>query len=69
MDILAPAVGNMHVMLKSIVRGEMKKHLDIGRIAEIKSATRTLLTLHGGSRRFAIRPVEIHKIQPVFEAA
>jgi fructose/tagatose bisphosphate aldolase len=27
----------------------MKKHLDIGRIAEIKSATRILLILHGGS--------------------
>lgn len=59
----------MHSMLKSMVRGEIQKHLDIGRIAEIKSATRILLTLHGGSGRVAIRPVEIHKIQPVFEAA
>ena len=48
-DILAPAVGNMHGMLKSMVRGETKKHLDIARIAQIKSATRLLLTLHGGS--------------------
>jgi hypothetical protein len=28
-DVLAPAVGNMHGMLKSMVRGETKKHLDI----------------------------------------
>ena len=49
LDILAPAVGNMHGMLKSMVRGETKKHLDIARIAQIKSATRILLTLHGGS--------------------
>jgi fructose-bisphosphate aldolase class II len=48
-DILAPAVGNMHGMLKSMVQGETKKHLDIARIAQIKSATRLLLTLHGGS--------------------
>jgi fructose-bisphosphate aldolase class II len=48
-DILAPAVGNMHGMLKSMVRGETRKHLDIARIAEIKRATRVLLTLHGGS--------------------
>src|SRR5262245_10282591 len=48
-DILAPAVGNMHGMLKSMVRGEMKKHLDISRIAQIKSAARVPLTLHGGS--------------------
>jgi fructose-bisphosphate aldolase class II len=48
-DILAPAVGNMHGMLKSMVKGETKKHLDIDRIAEIKSAARILLTLHGGS--------------------
>jgi fructose-bisphosphate aldolase class II len=48
-DVLAPAVGNMHGMLKTMVRGEVKKHLDIRRIAEIKSATRAMLTLHGGS--------------------
>ena len=48
-DILAPAVGNMHGMLKSMVWGETSKHLDIARIAQIKSATRVLLTLHGGS--------------------
>ena len=48
-DILAPAVGNMHGMLKSMVEGETKKHLDIERIAQIKSATRVPITLHGGS--------------------
>lgn len=48
-DILAPAVGNMHGMLRSMVQGKTKKHLDIERIAEIKRATGTLLTLHGGS--------------------
>jgi fructose-bisphosphate aldolase class II len=48
-DILAPAVGNMHGMLKSMVRGETRKHLDIERIAAIKSATQVPLTLHGGS--------------------
>jgi len=48
-DILAPAVGNMHGMLKSMVEGETKKHLDIPRISEIKDAVRIPLTLHGGS--------------------
>jgi fructose-bisphosphate aldolase class II len=48
-DILAPAVGNMHGMLKSMVEGETRKHLDIDRIAQIKKATRIPLTLHGGS--------------------
>src|SRR5215469_15501720 len=48
-DILAPAVGNMHGMVESMVQGKMKKHLDIERIAQIKKATGTFLTLHGGS--------------------
>jgi fructose-bisphosphate aldolase, class II len=48
-DILAPAVGNMHGMLKSMVQGQTRKRLDIGRIAEIKSAVQIPLTLHGGS--------------------
>src|SRR5499426_74314 len=48
-DILAPAVGNMHGMLKSMVEGETRKHLDIDRIAQIKRATGIPLTLHGGS--------------------
>jgi len=48
-DALAPAVGNMHGMLKSMVQGTAKKHLDIERISEIKRATGVFLTLHGGS--------------------
>lgn len=48
-DILAPAVGNMHGMLKSMVHGKAKKHLDIERIAQIKRSSEVFLTLHGGS--------------------
>jgi fructose-bisphosphate aldolase, class II len=48
-DILAPAVGNMHGMLMSMVQGKAKKHLNIERIAEIKQAVGVFLTLHGGS--------------------
>lgn len=38
-DILAPAVANMHGMIASIVEGQTKKRLDIARIAQIKRAT------------------------------
>lgn len=48
-DVLAPAVGNMHGMLPSMVRGQAHKHLDIERIRQIKQATGAFLTLHGGS--------------------
>jgi ketose-bisphosphate aldolase len=48
-DILAPAIGNMHGMLETMVEGKAKKHLNIERIAEIKKATGIFLTLHGGS--------------------
>jgi fructose-bisphosphate aldolase, class II len=48
-DILAPAVGSMHGMSRSMVRGESKQHLNIERIAAIKEATGVPLTLHGGS--------------------
>lgn len=48
-DVLAPAVGNMHGMLESMVEGKAKKHLNIERIAQIKKATGIFLTLHGGS--------------------
>jgi fructose-bisphosphate aldolase class II len=48
-DILAPAVGNMHGMVKSMVTGELKKRLEIERITQIKNATQVLLTLHGAS--------------------
>jgi ketose-bisphosphate aldolase len=48
-DTLAPAVGNMHGLLKSMVSGDTKKHLDIERIRAIKAATRIFMTLHGAS--------------------
>ena len=48
-DIFAPAVGNMHGMSRSMVQGRDRKRLDIARIAEIKRATGTLMTLHGAS--------------------
>jgi fructose-bisphosphate aldolase class II len=48
-DILSPAVGTMHGMLKTMVAGQMKKRLDIERIAQIKEAVQVPLTLHGGS--------------------
>jgi len=48
-DVLAPAVGNMHGMLASMVHGDVRKRLNIGRIAEIKAAVRIFMTLHGGS--------------------
>jgi fructose-bisphosphate aldolase class II len=48
-DLLSPAVGTTHGMLRSIVAGESQKRLDIDRIAAIKQATHLFLTLHGGS--------------------
>ena len=48
-DILAPAVGNMHGMLKSMVTGDTKKRLDIERIRAIKQRTQVFMTLHGAS--------------------
>lgn len=48
-DVLAPAVGNMHGVVKSMLQGETHKHLDIARIAQIKEETGALMTLHGGS--------------------
>ena len=48
-DVLAPAVGNMHGLLQSMVRGEAQKHLDIERIAALHAACGIFMTLHGGS--------------------
>ena len=48
-DILAPAVGNTHGMLQTMVQGSVRKRLDLARIREIKRASGSLLTLHGGS--------------------
>jgi len=48
-DILAPAVGTLHGMSRSMLQGESRKHLDIERIAAIRKAAGVPLTLHGGS--------------------
>jgi fructose-bisphosphate aldolase, class II len=48
-DVLAPAVGNMHGLLKGMVTGGEHKHLDTALIAEIKKACGKFMTLHGGS--------------------
>lgn len=48
-DILAPAVGSLHGMSRSMLAGESKQHLDIARIAAIREAAGVPLTLHGGS--------------------
>jgi ketose-bisphosphate aldolase len=48
-DVLAPAVGNMHGMLAGMVAGREHKHLDIPRIRALKEATGIFMTLHGGS--------------------
>ena len=52
-DLLAPAVGNMHGILvgmnESGKPGSIKKRLNIERIAVIKKAVKIPLVLHGGS--------------------
>lgn len=48
-DVLAPAVGNMHGLLQSMVQGQAQKRLDIARIEQVKRATGIFMTLHGGS--------------------
>lgn len=48
-DTLAPAVGNMHGMLKTMVAGVARKRLDINRIRVIKTAVPIFMTLHGAS--------------------
>jgi ketose-bisphosphate aldolase len=48
-NTLAPAVGNMHGMLKSMVAGDTRKRLDIERIRAIKAEARIFMTLHGAS--------------------
>lgn len=48
-DVLAPAVGNMHGLLTEMVTGQVHKRLDVARIAEIKKSAGSYLTLHGGS--------------------
>src|SRR5262249_47303831 len=48
-DVLAPAVGNMHGLLRNMVAGETEKRLDVRRIRDIRRAAGRLFTLHGGS--------------------
>lgn len=48
-DVLAPAVGNMHGLLKEMAEGTEQKHLNIALIGEIKKACGIFMTLHGGS--------------------
>lgn len=49
LDVIAPAVGNMHGLLREMVAGAAHKHLDVPRIAAIKRAAGRFMTLHGGS--------------------
>ena len=48
-DVLAPAVGNMHGLLASMVRGETHKELNIERIKALAAVVNIPMTLHGGS--------------------
>jgi fructose-bisphosphate aldolase, class II len=53
-DVLAPAVGNMHGLLAGMVAGTEHKRLNLERIAQIKAAIvaaglGSWMTLHGGS--------------------
>jgi fructose-bisphosphate aldolase, class II len=48
-DVLAPAVGNRHGLLKSMLQGTTEKRLNLERIRELKEATGLFMTLHGGS--------------------
>jgi fructose-bisphosphate aldolase, class II len=52
-DVLAPAVGNMHGLLKEMITGGIHKKLDIPLIGALKAALAGVgcrfMTLHGGS--------------------
>jgi fructose-bisphosphate aldolase class II len=48
-DILSPAVGNMHGMLKSMLQDATEKRLNVARIGELREASGIFMTLHGGS--------------------
>lgn len=48
-DVLSPAVGNMHGMLKTMIRGTAEKRLNLARIQELKQGVGIFMTLHGGS--------------------
>jgi fructose-bisphosphate aldolase, class II len=49
-DVLAPAVGNFHGVLRQMLDGSQDKRLNIDVIRSIATATGIPLTLHGGSR-------------------
>ncbi len=67
-DVLAPAVGTMHGLLKSMASGEVEKRLHLDVIEAIKRATGIYMTLHGGSgtndddfkKAIAVGLTEIH---------
>jgi fructose-bisphosphate aldolase class II len=48
-DVLSPAVGNMHGLLKSMLAGTAEKRLRIDLIQDIKRVAGVFMTLHGGS--------------------
>ena len=49
-DVLAPAVGNMHGLLKTMLSGDVQKRLNLPLIKELKTAIgNKFMTLHGGS--------------------
>ena len=48
-DTLAPAVGTMHGVLRSMLKTDAKKRLDVPRIQAIKQRTGMFMTLHGAS--------------------
>lgn len=48
-DVLAPAVGNMHGVLASMLTGKVQKRLHLDLIKEIADKTNFFLTLHGAS--------------------
>jgi fructose-bisphosphate aldolase class II len=60
-DTLAPAVGNMHGSLKSMVAGETKKRLDIERIRAIKEEARIFLNVARRFRNRRRRPTRSHR--------
>jgi len=48
-DTLAPAVGTMHGVLRSMLNTDVKKRLDVDLIRSIKQRTGMFMTLHGAS--------------------
>jgi fructose-bisphosphate aldolase, class II len=48
-DTLAPAVGTMHGVLRSMLKTDARKRLDVPRIQAIKQRTGMFMTLHGAS--------------------